>query len=223
MADVAVSSMAMPTAEEILASWDALAERFEFPGFNNMNYDTADARLHGFRDGDRWALVIEELVDWPGAGGLLTVVFAMGDIRGDALTTIERVPTHLYDDDGEPVVPAAVELAGTAIAIDAAAVEAACEQHDIAESFAVLLQLIATDRDRLFATDAELADRVAPGLQRIVVLDEWAHPDVYGGPTPSQSEAFIQLAHVLASGDVGMYAPTQAPNNRDWRSWMASK
>ena len=36
----------MPTPDAILATLDEFAERFEFPGFNIMNYDSADSRLH---------------------------------------------------------------------------------------------------------------------------------------------------------------------------------
>jgi hypothetical protein len=77
----------MPESESILTVLDEFAERFEFPGFNNMNYVCADSRLHCFRDAARWALVIEELVDWPSGDGLTTIIFAMGEIRGEHLST----------------------------------------------------------------------------------------------------------------------------------------
>lgn len=218
-----LSQMATPT--EILAVLDGVAERFEFPGFNNMNYATADSRLHCFRDGPRWALLIEELVDWPGADGLVTVAFAMGDIRGESLTMFAPIATRLDWDptSGRLIVPDEVVLRGSAVKVDAAALEAATAEHAIEASFALLLQLIAAHRDGLFCTEAELAERVAPGLVRVLTLDSWAHPDVYGGPKPSESETFRQLAEVLATGDVRHYTPTQPPNNRDWKAWLASR
>jgi len=213
----------MATATSILEALDALAKSFEFPGFNNMNYDTADARLHCYRDGDRWALVVEELVDWPAADGLMTLAFAMGDIADEALHTRSSIETVLEDLEDPDSVPETIVLRGASVAVDRDALAAACEEHEIEPTLALLLQLMASHRDALFYTEAELDERVAKGLKKVMKLDEWAHPDVYGGPKPSASEAFQQLAEVLASGDVGKYAPTEAPNNRDWKTWLEEK
>jgi hypothetical protein len=215
----------MASSADILAVLDGLAAGFEFPGFNNMNYETADSRLHCFRDGDRWALVVEELVDWPGADGLMTLVFAMGDIQGEALRTLSPIETAIeYDDEEDAlIVPDEVVVRGQTIAIDQDGVEAIAEEHEVEGSFAVLVQLIESHREKLFCTPAELAESVAPGLVSILTLDEWSHPDVYGGPKPSESETFRQLAEVLATGDTKRWAPTEAPNNRDWKTWLASR
>src|SRR5262245_15014635 len=114
----------MPTPSDILKVLDDFAERFEFPGFNNMNYETADSRLHCFRGGDRWSLVIEELVDWPGADGPMRIVFAMGDIRGESLSTFSLFETPLEEDEesGEIVVPDEVVVRGSPIPIDVEAI-----------------------------------------------------------------------------------------------------
>lgn len=214
----------MASQAQILSVLDALAEEFEFPGFNNINYETADSRMHLFRDDDRWALVIEELVDWPAANGLETLVFAMGDIQGDALSTLQPIETELsWDDDDELIVPDSMIVRGTSVDVDHAALERACSKHDIESSFGVLLQLIEARRDALFATKDELEAVVAPGLKEILTLDAWSHPDVYGGPKPSESEAFQQVADVLSSGDASHWAPTEEPNNRDWQHWLESR
>jgi hypothetical protein len=215
----------MSSPKEILETLDGFADRFEFPGFNNMNYETADSRLHCFRDGDRWALVIESLVDWPAADGLMTVVFAMGDIRDELLTTLLPIETPIeYDDDTEElVIPDEVVVRGKSVAVDREAIDATSEQHEVEGSFALILELVKSHRDALFCTAEELAERVAPGLALILTLDDWAHPDVYGGPKPSESPTFQQLADVLASGDVSRYAPTDSPNSRDWKMWLESR
>jgi len=215
----------MTTPAAILAVLDALAENFQFPGFNNMNYDMADVRLHGYHGPNGWALLVEELVDWPGAEGLTRIVFAMGDRQGEELKTFSPIDAELDcdPDSGETVVPDEVFVRGQGVAIDRAALDATCEEHGVASSFALLLQLIASQRDALFSTKEELQASVAEGLERVIVLDDWAHPDVYGGPSPSQSEAFQQLAEVLSTGDVSYYAPTEPPNSRDWKMWLASR
>lgn len=218
----------MPSSDDILAVLDVLAEEFMFPGFNNMNYETVDSRLHCLRDGDRWALVVEELVDWPGAGGLTLNVFVMGAARGERLWCKELIQPPLEfdeddEDDEEVLIPEAVELRGMTVSIDRAGLDALVEQHEIEPTFALLVQLAESHRDALFSTTDELGERVEPGLQPILTLDDWAHPDVYGGPKPSESEAFRQLAEVLATGDVAAYSPTEPPNNRDWRMWLESR
>jgi hypothetical protein len=251
----------MASSADILKTLDGHAAEFEFPGFNNMNYETADSRLHCYRDGERWALVVEELVDWPGADGLMTLVFAMGDIRGEALRTLTPIDPIDGDedddddddeddededededdedededdedededdeddeDDEELVVPDQVVVRGKKIAIDRERVEATVETDEVEPGFAVLVHLIESHRDALFCTPAELEESVAPGLVRILTLDEWSHPDVYGGPKPSESETFRQLAEVLATGDTKRWAPTEPPNNRDWKAWLGSR
>jgi hypothetical protein len=209
----------------ILQKLDALAEAFEFPGFNNMNYETADSRLHCFREGDRWALVIEELVDWPGSDGLMTLVFGMGDVQGEALRALTPIETPIeYDEEEDALIlPDEVVVRAKSVALDHDAIEALAEEHELEGTFALLVKLIETHRDALFSTPDELAEIVAPGLVPILTLDAWSHPDVYGGPKPSESETFRQLAEVLATGDVSRYEPTEAPNNRDWKMWLASR
>jgi hypothetical protein len=201
----------MPTASDILRALDAKAEDFAFPGFDNMNYDTVDARLHLFRSPSAWAIVVEELVNWPGAGGPVRATFVMGDIRGEGLVTSDLFP---WDDDD---LPDTVEIRGVTISVDRV------PEEDLDPALAVLVQLRDRNRNALFATPDELASHVAPGLVRILTLEEWAHPDVYGGAAPSGSQAFRQLAEGLETGDVGRYAPTEPPNSRDWRMWLDRK
>ena len=59
------------------------------------------------------------------------------------------------------------------------------------------------------------------GLQQIMQLEEWNHPDIAGGVAPSSNEAFQQLARVLATGDTKSYRPTESPNTH-WRFWPDS-
>ena len=208
----------MASSSDILLVLDARAEAFEFPGFKNMNHETADSRLHCVRDGDRWALVIEQVVDWPSSGGAMTIIHAMGDTRAEAFRT--RPLFELTVDDE---LPTSVALGGRKIPIDAARANELANELGVGRGFALLILLRDEQRNALFATRDELADCVAPGLRLILELDEWAQPDVYGGPKPSESEAFRQLAEVLATGDTTQYAPTEAANSRDWRMWLASR
>ena len=143
----------------------------------------------------------------------------MGDARGERPNTRAPISPLAVDDDGRVIIPATVRVRDVEVPVDRA-LDAAVAEHGVEPSFALLLQLIGTHRDALFCTRDEMAGYIARGL---LTLDEWSHPDVYGGPVPSESNTFRQFVEVLSSGDVGRYAPSDPPNNRDWKMWRASR
>jgi len=74
-------------------------------------------------------------------------------------------------------------------------------------------------RDEILATDAERQINLAGDMRRILMLDDWLHPDVVDPEClPSRSETFQQLASVIASGEVGHYA-APASGNTHWSNW----
>ncbi len=74
-------------------------------------------------------------------------------------------------------------------------------------------------REFVLATEHERRVSVLPDMTQILTLEEWHHPDVVDDDArPSGSETFQQLAHVLATGNVGFYKPSQSPNTH-WRNW----
>ena len=74
-------------------------------------------------------------------------------------------------------------------------------------------------REQVLATPKERRVSILPEMEQILQLEEWHHPDVvYDEERPSGSETFQQLARVLATGDVGLYRPSQPPNTH-WRNW----
>ena len=73
-------------------------------------------------------------------------------------------------------------------------------------------------RDAVLATSQELRHQVAPELDLILTLDEWRHPDIAGEELPSGSSSFRQLARVLETGDLALYAPKK-PSNTHWSHW----
>lgn len=101
-------------------------------------------------------------------------------------------------------------------------------QHDIeierpprVQVFELCRFLAAVAREKVLATPQERRVSVLPDMKLILQLEEWHHPDVVRNERPSGSEAFQQLAQVLATGEVGYYRPTQAPNTH-WRNWPES-
>lgn len=74
-------------------------------------------------------------------------------------------------------------------------------------------------REQVLATPNERRVSVFPEMEQILQLEEWHHPNVVDdAERPSGSETFRQLAQVLATGDVRLYQPSQAPNTH-WRNW----
>lgn len=78
--------------------------------------------------------------------------------------------------------------------------------------------LAAEHRERVLATPAERLVSLGPGLQEVLVMDDWHHPDLAAGERASESETFQQLAQVLETGDATRYRPTRTPNTH-WRNW----
>ncbi len=74
-------------------------------------------------------------------------------------------------------------------------------------------------REQVLATPEERRVSILPEMEEILLLEEWHHPNVVDDEErPSGSETFQQLAGVLATGDVGLYQPSQPPNTH-WRNW----
>lgn len=214
----------MRSADAILAQLDELADAFHFPGFNNVHFTSVDSRLRAYRGGASWALLIEELVDWPGAGGIMCLVFGAGSgltVPAGLLPWVDR-PMVEPPELGE-ACPDRVCVRGAEIAIDPAAIERLAVEHAISPTTALLVTLRETHRDELFHTEGELAGFLHPDQELALRLEEWRHPDVYGGPKPSEEETFSQIAAVLETGDPARYRrPTLPPNSRDWLSWLRS-
>jgi hypothetical protein len=73
-------------------------------------------------------------------------------------------------------------------------------------------------REKVLATPHERRVSVMPDMTQLLQLEEWHHPDLAEDKRPSGSASFQQLARVLATGDVGLYRPSQ-PSNTHWRNW----
>jgi hypothetical protein len=94
------------------------------------------------------------------------------------------------------------------------------EQSPRVKVFELCRFLASVAREQLLATPQERRVSVLPDLVQILQVEEWHHPDVADGERPSKSEAFRQFAHVLATGETGLYRPSRQPNTH-WRNWPA--
>ncbi len=85
--------------------------------------------------------------------------------------------------------------------------------------FELCRYLAARAREDVLATGSERRVSVQPGMEMLLQLDEWHHPDVVDAAArPSASETFGQLARVLETGNRELYRPSLAPNTH-WRNW----
>ncbi|WP_433535614.1 DUF7003 family protein [Micromonospora sp. CA-249363] len=206
---------------DILEQLDAAAEEFRFPDLDNGYYYAVDARLHAYRDAVRWALIVETVGYSPRAGNLTDVLFVFGNCltsgvpgtnSGDFLDRIDNWDEIEDPDEPETYRGGPLVLRGQNITV------AGESGEDLID---VLRRLVPRHRELLLADERELRRRIPVDLPEVLRLDEWHHPDLAGGARPSQSETFRQIADVLASGDLRLYAPRAWPNTH-WSHWPES-
>lgn len=203
------------TRQDVLRELDEAARDFKFPGLDNGFIYPVDTRLHAFRDEARWALVIEVVgYDYRGSS-LDDVVYVLGNcidlpFGGTFLPRIDNFDE--LEDEEEPVVAPGVE----SVVLRGQAVPVPCPAGtDLVEVFRALTPAF---RDLLLADEDELRRLVPTDLPRILVLEEWNHPDVLDGALPSQSDTFLCIADVLVDGRPELYTVTQPPNTH-WSNW----
>jgi hypothetical protein len=205
---------------EVLEQLDAAAEQAEFPDLNHGYYYAIDARLRGYRDDRRWALIVETVGYNPRAANVIDVLHVFGNCltRGEPGfendDLIDRIDN--WDEIEDPDAPecyrgGALVVRGQAIIVPAQPGE------PLIRTFR---RLVPDHRDLLLADEAELRRRIPADLPEVMVVLGWRHPDPIE-EVPSGSEAFRQLADVLASGDLDRYAPTR-PANTHWSHWPES-
>jgi Family of unknown function (DUF7003) len=215
---------AVETAHEILAQLDEAYREYRFADPEHPYSSAIDARMHVFRDDERWALLIELVGYNPRAVDVTDVVHTYGNclIRGrqgyeneDFLSRIDNMD-EIEDRDN----PEYLRVDGGPIEIRGQRVPVTAHAGDPLED--VFRLLVPEHRDLLLADETELRRRIPADLPRILVLEEWWHrdPDRYD-QLPSETETFQQLAEVLATGDLARYRPSMAANTH-WSNWPES-
>ncbi|EWM64142.1 MULTISPECIES: DUF7003 family protein [Micromonospora] len=178
-------------------------------------------RLHGYRDAEQWALIVEAVGYSPRAGNLTDVLHVFGNCltsgepgygNGDFLDRVDNWDETEDPDEPETYRGGPVVVRGQTIAL------AAEPGEDLVD---VLRRLVPRHRELLLADEEELRRRIRVDIPEVLRLDQWNHPDLAGGLRPSESETFRQIADVLTTGDLRRYAPSLPPNTH-WSNWPDS-
>lgn len=181
-------------------------------------------RLTAYRNDERWAILIEQLHrrDAPAHNtiyhfgsaikieiGDITVLEPIYQVEWDRVFSYERM------DRIRPGVTT-IRCRTTDIQLEDA-LKSICSDTAInpktrnrVDSDDVLRWITDTYPDLLFGTDEELSKGLLPGVEPILRLYQWNHPD-FDEP-PSANETFQLLADVLVTGDKSEYRPTKKPN-----------
>lgn len=206
---------------EVLEQFDAAAEEFLFPDLGHGYNYAVDVRLHGYRDAEQWALIVEAVGYSPRAGNLTDVLHVFGNCltsgepgygNGDFLDRVDNWNEIEDPDEPETYQGGPVVVRGQTIAL------AAEPGEDLVD---VLRRLVPRHRELLLADEEELRRRIRVDIPEVLRLDQWNHPDLAGGLRPSESETFRQIADVLTTGDLRRYAPSLPPNTH-WSNWPDS-
>ncbi|QUW03726.1 hypothetical protein J8C06_04650 [Chloracidobacterium validum] len=224
------------TPAEILSQLDACAESLAFPMLDAPGFRLAAARLHAYRDAERWALVIETLGCHEFGIGHAAIDNCL-HVYGNCL---ERPPGTRPEDYLHPTSDGdecptfderqyvrrearTVRIRGRLVLLPDRSPLLDSEGRPLAlgrrwRDDELLRWLAARYRHDLLATEAELRGRIPPDLPELLTLDAWHHPDLGSEVVPSASETFRQLAEVLATGDVTRYRPSHPSNTcrPDW-------
>ncbi|UWR13773.1 DUF7003 family protein [Sulfitobacter sp. M368] len=235
------------TAKAILGVLDQSSEAFAFPMLDNGYVYLAASRLSLFRSDEHWAVVFEIFGFSPRAGRPDLSIVTISSELHDRNKPTDYVSKEAYDNylkhnpywemrnfwpisneewmdqenwefvagNGQIVIRGqSVDIPQTN-AYSSKGVDLEKAQPAVFE----LCRFLAHDhREELLATETERRVSVLPSMKQIMLIDEWHHPDLVNGQTPSQTETFRQLARVLEANDTTLYSTAELPNNH-WKNW----
>ena len=234
--------------KEILLILDRCCQIFSFPILDHPYVYLAATRLTAYRSTPDWALVIEVFGYAPRAGipEICIQTFASHfQTRGTKSIHTSEKAHEIYlanhpNDDSRYVYPidqlsqdpeneefvsdAATTILLRDIQIDLPGpseyktVGIELMEHPKVRVFELCRYLAQSHRAKVLATPEERRVSVLPEMEQILQLEEWHHPDVGNNELLSNSEAFQQLAAVMASGNPSLYKPTEEPNTH-WSNW----
>ncbi len=228
------------TKKQILAQLDVCAAEFTFPVLDNGYIYLGAVRLSAYRGDDQWALIIEQLGSNYRAGGVENCLCCYGNclldkpgLLNDGILGVLDDPLNdalFSEEDRWDVLQetGTVWVRGERVPYDVTeerlvekGIGVETRDMDTVTITELLRSLLPEHQALLFATEEELRRRLPLDMPPILRLNEWRHPDIIEGETPSQSQAFKMIAGVLVSGNATLYRPTLPPNTH-WSNWLES-
>lgn len=220
-------------ARAVLDTLDAANRDDVFPAMDNGYVYPAATRLTVLSDAERWAIVFEVVgydARQPGCSGFDACAYLFGNCVKQARRPfaiwfpIPEQPFDLVRDELVLARPRSLVVGGSDVpfpdADDLSAAGVAPKRGEPLHAAALLRALTFRHRDRFLATPERLRSWIVTEEVPPVVLqlDEWRHPDISAGESPSAVASIRQLAEVAASGDATRYRPQERPNTH-WRNW----
>ncbi|RMB62767.1 hypothetical protein EAX61_04100 [Dokdonia sinensis] len=228
------------TAEDILEQLDRCANDFTFPMLDNGYIYPVHSKLSAYRDGNRWALIIEVIgfnYRSGGHNGISNCLHTYGNCidtkpgtdNANFLYITDSSSDHpTFDDEYEESLnpkSKTMILRKNEIAINHnrkfyinKGIE--LEEDDKIFIWEFLRGLEPEHNKDFEATENEIRTRIPRDLPQIMELTEWNHPDCADSELPSRNETFQQIAKVLETGNTELYKPNVKPNNH-WKNWPA--
>ena len=225
---------------EILNQLDLCAADFTFPVLDNGYMYLGGVRLNAYQSDQCWALVLEHLGTNYRAGRAYNHLYCFGNCFPDDVKPMDSGILDVLNDPANDALFSAEDRWGVVQDKGLVKVREDWVPYDVTEEkllekgigkdtrdmgsvtiTELLRSLLPEHQALLFATDEELKQQLPLDLPLILRLNEWCHPDIIEGETPSKSKAFRMIAAVLVSGDASLYRPTLPPNTH-WSNWLES-
>lgn len=234
-------------AKTILDVFDQSAEAFVFPMLDNGYVYLAASRLSLFRSDENWAVVFEIFGFSPRAGhpdlSIVTISSKLHNrdqpsnyVSEDAynnylksnpyweMRNVWPISNEGWIDDENPefvVEQGEIVLRGQSLEIpqpNAYATKGVILDEEQPGVFELCRYLAHDHREAVLATKGERHISILPEMEQIMLLDEWHHPDLVNGQTPSQTETFQLIASVLEKNEPELFS-TVEPVNNHWKNW----
>ncbi len=215
---------------DILAQLDGAARDYTFPVLDNGYVFIGKSRLNAFRTEQDWAIVFELLGYYTREYQFENRLYAFGSSVANP-----GIGTFLI-----PFVTDKLAVLGTDHAIDPGLTSiqirgdkfefsltpqffsgagVTCAATPLIHASEFLRAICHYRSHDLWATDIEVQNLTDLYAQKILVLDEWEHPDISDDQMPSETKTFQMLATVLSTGNVGEYDANLVSPNTHWTNW----
>ncbi|MGB3519241.1 MAG: hypothetical protein WBA43_22515 [Elainellaceae cyanobacterium] len=219
----------------ILEMLDTYAQEYDFPMFNNIYYDYADARLTLLRSSSAWVFVFEEIQYSHKQRSFVNSISAYGNkIENPGLqetvvifTTSSGNPRweeedFLQLDKFDFQVCFGKDLRKFCLSPED------YDKSGIPENTkmglpAQLLRIISyAEKDRLFLDNNEILGKFNKGQNNLNIfmqVNDWFHPDIADDQLPSDSICFQNLALAISRCDPSLYLCPDETLNVHWSNW----